>query len=83
MVPINAMGSSPLREAFRTQVLQMTAAEETRYWQDMKIKKGLTPPSEFGNVQKAVFNLKGSVSYVFRSEHKGGVTKVLLEIPAS
>ena len=59
----------------------MTPAEEQSYWQEQKIRKGLTPPAEFASTLKAVFSVKGAVSYVFRKQFKEGVAKVLLIIP--
>jgi hypothetical protein len=82
VIPVNAKTGSPARVAFQKLVLGMSAAEEMRYFQDLKIKKGITAPAEFGNTQKAVSKLKGSVSYTLRSEYKAGVNKVLLTIPA-
>ena len=80
--PINASDGSDLREQFCEEVLQMTPEEEKRYFQEEKIKNGLTAPNSFSNTQKAVFKLRGSVSYVYRSDFKEGVAKVLLVIPA-
>lgn len=80
--PINASDGSELRKEFCEAVLQMTTEEEKRYFQEEKIKQGLTEPNSFSNTQKAVFKLRGAVSYVFRSEFKEGVAKVLLVIPA-
>ena len=82
VVPVNVKAQA-LRDDFRQKVLQMSATEETRYWQNLKITKGLTPPAEFSNAQKAVFKLKGSVSYVYRADYTAGVSKILLTIPAS
>ena len=81
--PINASDGSPLRARFCEAVLQMTPEEEKRYFQEEKIKNGVTEPNSFSNTQKAVFKLRGSISYVFRSEFKEGVAKKLLVIPAS
>ena len=79
-VPVNATAGSPLRKAFNDAVLGMTEADETRYWQEQKIKKGLTPPPEFNNTQKAVYSLKGGIGYCFESEHIPTVNKVVLKI---
>ena len=65
-------------EAAINKVLGMDAAKETAYWQEQKIKKGHTPPPELSNTQKAVFSLKGSVSYCYRKDFKKGAAKVLL-----
>lgn len=80
--PINASDGSELRKQFIEQVLLMTPEEEKRYFQEEKIKNGLQEPNSFSNTQKAVFKLRGSVSYVYRSDFKEGVAKVLLVIPA-
>lgn len=80
-VPIHARDNSPLRRAFQEKVLGMTAGKERLFWQNQKIEHGITPPPEFANTQKAVFSVRGSVSYVLRSDYKEGVTKVLLVIP--
>lgn len=81
VVPVHAKEGSALRKSFQQRVLAMTAAEEAGYWQDQKIRRGLEGPAEFTNPLKAVFRIKGSVSYVFRSDYKEGVAKVLLVIP--
>ena len=81
--PINASSGSELRKRFCEAVLKMTLEEEKRYFQEEKIKNGLTEPNSFSNTLKAVFKLRGSVSYVLRSDFKEGVAKVLLVIPAS
>ncbi|MCP4677428.1 MAG: hypothetical protein GY854_18315 [Deltaproteobacteria bacterium] len=81
--PVNAREGTDIRKEFRKRLLDMTANEETRYWQDQKIKGGITPPPELGNTQKAVFKIKGAVSYVFRSEYKEKTSKVVLVLPAS
>lgn len=81
VVPVNAKAGSPARTAFQQRVLAMSPAEEARYFQDLRIRKGITAPSELGNTQKAVSKLKGAISYVLRSEYKEGINKVLLTIP--
>lgn len=82
VVPVNAKDQA-LRSEFRNRVLDMSETEETRYWQDLKIKKGTTPPIAFGSVQKAVFKLKGAIGYIYRKDLKDGVSHILLVIPAS
>ncbi|MDJ0764106.1 MAG: hypothetical protein QNJ97_14080 [Myxococcota bacterium] len=83
VTPVNASPGSDLRKAFREHILKMTADEERQYWQDLKIRKGAAEPPVFSQPLRAVFHLKGSVSYVFRSQYKEGVVKVLLVIPAT
>ncbi|MDJ0764103.1 MAG: hypothetical protein QNJ97_14065 [Myxococcota bacterium] len=82
VTPVNASPGSDLRKAFRDHILKMTTNEEQQYWQDLKIRKGAAEPPVFSQPLRAVFHLKGSVSYVFRSQYKEGVVKVLLVIPA-
>ena len=81
-VPIHAKSTTRVREAFNRKVLNMSVNEELQYWQNRKIKFGDSSIVEFGNNLKAVFKIKGSISYVFRSDYKEGVVKVLLVIPA-
>lgn len=81
-VPIHAKSTTRVREAFNRTVLNMSVNEELQYWQNRKIKFGDSSIVEFGNNLKAVFKIKGSISYVFRSDYKEGVVKVLLVIPA-
>lgn len=83
IVPINPANNSKLREEFRTKVLKMTASEEQTYWQSRKIKDGVFETVAFANVLKAVFKLRGAISYVYRSEFMNRVAKVLLVIPAN
>ena len=75
------MKEDALREEFRRRVLEMTADEEQRYWQNQKIVQGKTPPTEFKSSQRAVFSIKGALSYVYRKDLKQNVAKVVLVIP--
>lgn len=79
---VNAKNYSETRTAFRQRVLNMSEEDETRYWQKQKLigKKG--EPPEFPNPLKAVFKLKDSVCYVFRSDYREGIGRVILVIPA-
>lgn len=81
IVPINAKPGTIERKAFRRRVLRMTRDEETRYWQDQRIQSGVGPPAEFRRVLKAVYKLKGAVSYVRRAKYRFGVAKILLVLP--
>jgi len=81
VVPVNVTESG-LRNDFRAKVLKMSAAEERSYWQERKIKAGESTPSEFGDTLRAVFKMRGAISYVYRSQFKEGTAKVLLVIPA-
>jgi ABC-type phosphate transport system substrate-binding protein len=81
-VPIHAAEGSSLRTAFVRRVIGMSVAEEQSYWQERKIKAGIDKPTEFANPLKAVFKIKGAVSYVFRSMYKEGVAKVVMVLAA-
>ena len=80
-VPIHS-NNRALRDDFRTRLLQMNEAEETRYWQAYQIKTGKSQPASFGNTLKAVYKLKGAVSYIYKSQYKEGVAKVVAVLPA-
>ncbi len=80
VIPINAPEGSRLRQEFRRRVLKMEQSIERAYWQEQKIKHGIRPPPEFSHTQKAIFKLGDSVGYVFRSDFKQDVTKVLLVV---
>jgi len=78
VIPINAKGGTAARKAFQAKVLGMDGASESGYWEEQKIKSGLTPPVEFAETVRAVFHMKGSIGYCRRSEFKEGVVKILL-----
>jgi hypothetical protein len=78
--PINGKPGTKARMLFQKKVLNMSDNEETTYWQNQKIKRGLTPPPEFTNTQRAVFSLKGSLGYCLKSEHKPGASKIILTL---
>lgn len=80
-VPINAKNAA-LRSAFRRKVLGMSASEEDRFWREYMVRTGKKAPPEFSNTMKAVYRLKGGISYVFRKDFKEGVAKVVLTIPS-
>jgi hypothetical protein len=80
-IPINVTENAKLREAFRERVLNMNSTEEQSYWQSRKIKEGETEPTEFSNTLKAVYKLRGSVSYIYRWQYRQGVVKVILVLP--
>ena len=65
---------------FQERVLNMSDTAEKSYWQDEKIKRAVTPPPEFTNVQKAVFSLSGSIGYCLESEHKPGTNRVVFAL---
>ncbi len=81
VVPIHAKKGSPLRHQFQLRVLKMNPDEEDTYWNDQQVRHGLGPPPEFGYGLKAVFKLKGSVSYIYRKDFREGVVKVLAVVP--
>jgi len=82
VVPVHP-GDTKLRNKFVSRVLGMnTLAEEKQYWKKQKISHGVAEPPSFRNNLKAVFKLKGAVSYVYRHEYLEGVAKVLLVLPA-
>jgi ABC-type phosphate transport system substrate-binding protein len=82
MVPVHAKEGTSLRKTFLSRIMKMSPAVETAYWRDKKIKVGVSKPPEFSNVQKAVFSLRGSISYVYRSQYIEGVVKTVLVVPA-
>jgi hypothetical protein len=82
VIPINTGDDPALRDKFRDLVLKMSTAQEQRFWQTKKIKGGEGEPPVLNNVLKAVFKLRGAISYVSRSQYKEGVAKVILVIPA-
>ena len=77
-IPINAKDGTALRKAFLQRLLNMEESRERSYWQEQKIRGGTMPPATFSNLLKAVFKVNGSVGYVFRSDYKEGVVKVLM-----
>jgi hypothetical protein len=80
-VPIHSKNAR-LRGDFLGRLLSMSASEEARYWQKQQIRSGDSPPASFGNTLEAVYRLKGAVSYVYRSDYRGGVATVVLTLPA-
>ena len=81
-VPFNAPLGTELRNDFRSRILGMTESEEVQYWQARKIRAGVTPPPEMNDTRKAVFRLRGAVSYIYRDQYKEGVAKILLVVSA-
>jgi hypothetical protein len=80
VVPVHATDAH-LKAQFLERVLGLTIPEEQTYWQEQRIMHGTSPPPEFSNNLKAVFKLKGAVSYIFRSNYRENVAKILLELP--
>lgn len=81
IVTINTMHNSPLREIFRSKVLEMKADEEATYWEKQKIRRQIERPPEMVNTTKAVFKLKSAISYAFRKDIPANVVKTVLVIP--
>ncbi len=81
-LPIHASRSASIRAEFLKRVLDMSTSEETAYWHARKVKEGIDKPVTFGNTLKAVFKLRYSVGYIYRSQYKEGVVRILLVIPA-
>ena len=59
-------------------VRDMNTASEQAFRQEQHMKKGFSAPSVFSNTLKAVFSVKGSISYGYRKECKAGLAKGLL-----
>ena len=76
-IPVHAKKGTTLRSDFLKRLLNMEQSRERSYWQEQKIKRGVLPPPAFSNSLRAVFQISGSVSYVFRSDYKEGVAKIL------
>ena len=81
VVPVNAKKGTALRQQFLSRLFNMIEEEEKTYWEKQKISKGVEPPPEFSNNLKAVFHLKGGITYVYRSEFPEGVAKILYVLP--
>jgi len=82
-VPIHARVGTEIRDDFVTQVLGLDHIGEQAYWQEVMVKAAVKPPPAFSNPLKAVFNLRGSVGYVYRADYRPGVVKILLVVPHS
>jgi hypothetical protein len=80
-VPVNALAGSELRVEFQRRALSLTHAEEASYWKKKELVSAVTAPPEFKATLRAVFKLAGSVTYVFRSQYKEGVARLLLILP--
>ncbi len=81
-LPLHAPAGSSLRKDFVSRALGMNSNDEKIYWRERKIKTGKVPPVEFSDTLKAVYKLRRSVSYVYRSQFKKGVAKIVLVLPA-
>lgn len=81
IIVLNAKRGSPLRKAFQDRLLSMEPEEEYAYWEEQKIRRQLSAPTEFANLLKAVFKLKGAIGYVYRHQYKEGVANVLMVLP--
>ncbi len=81
-IPINAKEGTRLKNEFLKRLFKMDQDLERSYWQEQKIRTGMVPPVTFRQLLKAVFSIKGSVSYVFRDQYLKGVVKILMVLPA-
>lgn len=72
-----------LHSDFRERLLNMSSSEEARYWQQLKIRTGESKPVSFDNTLKAVFRLRGAVSYIYRSQYQKGATNVVFVLPVA
>ena len=81
-VPVHAQKGNKLRDDFRDRVLGMSHDQMQMYWVKHRIVSGQTEPVSFPNPLKAVFKLKGALGYIYRSQYKEGVVKILLVIDA-
>ena len=81
IVPIHSPDGTGIRPQFNDKVLGMLVSDESSYWKEERIRRGVAPPIELVKTLKAVFYIKGSISYIYRSEYKKGVAKILLVLP--
>jgi hypothetical protein len=82
VIPIHAKAGTTLRKDFLQRALGMTLEKEKSYWNERRIQSGVSKPAEFSSIQKAVFKIKGAIGYVYRSDYKKGVTKIVMVIPS-
>ena len=78
-IPIHTKDQK-LKAKFLKVVLGTSISQNDAYWQEQKIKHGKLKPPEVSNMLKAVFNLKGSVGYIYRRQYIKEVSKILLEL---
>ncbi len=81
VVAVHAKVGTEIRDDFVAKVLGLDHIGEQSYWQEVMVKAAVKPPPAFSNPLKAVFNLRGSVGYVYRADYKAGVAKILFVIP--
>jgi hypothetical protein len=58
---------SPLRRAFETAVLRMSADEAARFWLDQRVRGGARPPRQLPDAllaMRLIAKLPGSIAYV-------------------
>jgi hypothetical protein len=82
VIPIHAKPATVLRSDFLKRACNMSLKQEESYWNDARIRKGVSMPAEFSSIQKAVFKIKGAIGYIYRSDYKKGVTKIVLVLPS-
>ncbi|MBN2714725.1 MAG: hypothetical protein JXX14_02655 [Deltaproteobacteria bacterium] len=78
--PIHAPSGSPLRNQFLSQVMGMSSTAEEKYWEEAKVKKGVSPPIQLSNTVRAVFAAPGAISYCYRKEFNPTVAKIILSL---
>ncbi|MCU0661873.1 MAG: substrate-binding domain-containing protein [Myxococcota bacterium] len=81
IVPIHPSLDGALRKEFLKRVINLSSDDEYRYWENQKIRFGVSVPCSFSNNLKAVFMLKGGITYIRRKHYKEGVAKILLTLP--
>ena len=75
--------SRSLKADFCKRLLKMDIGEEERFWQANQIKTGKSKPPSFMNTLKAVYKLRGAVSYIYRSQYKEGIVKIAYVLAAN
>jgi ABC-type phosphate transport system substrate-binding protein len=67
LIPLNLVGSSPLRIDFDQAVLGLDAEGVARYWIDRRVRGGARPPARVPNpaiMLKSVAGTAGAIGYV-------------------
>ena len=76
--PIHALAGSKLRQLFTGKALGVTEAADQKYWQDMKLKKGMRAPMELSNNVRAVFSIPGAITYCYRKDFNPATASIVL-----
>ncbi|MBN2526095.1 MAG: hypothetical protein JXR76_06855 [Deltaproteobacteria bacterium] len=77
--PIHAKTGTSLRQEFISKALGINLAAEQKYWQDMAVKKGMSPPIELSNTVRGVFSAPGAISYCYRKDFNPATARIVLE----